>query len=318
MLLKLDENIGLKIDEKVILGKEKVLKYLNNNEWVLSGFNKTHHLNYHMDYGFNDSNHPVKIAYSDSLIQRIIVKTKDYANKRLKLLIAYDGSSYYGFQIQSDKPTIQSEVSKLISEVNNKEILVQGASRTDAQVHAYEQVLHFDDNSTLSCDEWLRFLNHRLPEDIYVKEIDLMHPLFHSRYDVYQKEYVYMIKLGEIDPFKVKYAWHQEYLDFIRLNDQLKKIIGRFDFTSFAKTTKSDNFRTIYDAGYKIEDDILKIYISGNGFLRYMVRLIVSHVVNYAIKKTDVDILEIIKEKSRKNTKDLAPASGLYLNKIIY
>ncbi|MDY0139408.1 MAG: hypothetical protein RBR50_06905, partial [Candidatus Izemoplasmatales bacterium] len=73
-----------------------------------------------------------------------------------------------------------------------------------------------------------------------------------------------------------------------------------------------------YDAGYRIDNEILEIYISGNGFLRYMIRLIVNHVVNFATKKTDLDILDIIKEKSRKNTRDLAPANGLYLNKIIY
>ena len=151
-----------------------------------------------------------------------------------------------------------------------------------------------------------------------IMNIEIVHPLFHSRYDVYEKEYLYKIKLGDYDPFLLNYAWNIEYLDFLRLNDQLKKIIGTNDFTSFAKGIKGDNIRTIYQSGYKLDDDILEIYISGNGFLRYMVRLIIAHVVNYATKKTDMDILCILDEKSRKNTKELAPAGGLYLNKIIY
>lgn len=318
MINNLDEFVALKVDDLIIFNQEKVKNYLEDHPQLLDNFQKTHHLSYHMDYGYNSSNNPVKIAYKEGKVQRIIIKTKDYSQKRLKISLSYDGTNYHGFQIQKNESTIQGELSRLISEVNNREILVQGASRTDAGVHAITQVIHFDDHTNLSESEWLKFLNHQLPKDIFIKSVELMHPLFHSRYDVYEKEYLYQIKLGDFDPFLLNYAWHQEYLDFIRLDDQLKKIIGTHDFSSFAKSDKGDNIRTIYDAGYKMDDEILKIYISGNGFLRYMVRLIVNHVINYAISKTDKDILEIIKNHSRKDTKDLSPAAGLYLNKIIY
>jgi tRNA pseudouridine38-40 synthase len=318
MIDNLDKNVALKVDDLIILNQDKVRSYLIEHPQLLENVQKTHHLSYHMDYGYNNQNNPVKIAYANDKIQRIIIKTKEYPQKRLKITLSYDGSNYHGFQIQKNELTIQGELSKLISEVNNKEILVQGASRTDAGVHAKNQVIHFDDQSNLSEFEWLKFLNHQLPDDIYIKSVELMHPLFHSRYDVYEKEYLYQIKLGDYDPFLVNYAWHQEYLNFIKLDDQLKKIIGTHDFTSLAKGNKGDNIRTIYDAGYKMDDDILKIYITGNGFLRYMVRLIVNHVINYATQKIDLDILEIINNRSRKDTKDLSPAAGLYLNKIIY
>ena len=318
MLDNLDLSVALKVDDLIILNLEEVKKYLELNSSIIEKIKLTDHATYHMDYGYNQFNNPVKIAYHEGKIQRIIIKTKDYSLKRLKLTVSYDGSNYHGFQIQEKEKTIQGELSKLISEVNNKEILVQGSSRTDAGVHAINQVIHFDDSSNLSPDEWLKFLNHRLPKDIFVKDIEITHPLFHSRYDVFEKEYLYQIKLGDFNPFLLRYTWEVEYLDFIRLDDQLKKIIGTFDFSSFAKGLKGDNVRTIYDAGYKLDDDILKIYIRGNGFLRYMVRLIINHVINFAIRKTDIDILDIIKEKSRTHTKDLAPAAGLYLNKINY
>lgn len=318
MIDNLDEFVALKVDDLIILNQEKVKSYLEEYPQLLDNFQKTHHTNYHMDYGYNSSNNPVKIAYQDGKVQRIIIKTKDYPQKRLKITLSYDGTKYHGFQIQKNESTIQGELSRLISEVNNREVLVQGASRTDAGVHAITQVIHFDDHTNLSESEWLKFLNHQLPKDIFIKSVELMHPLFHSRYDVYEKEYLYKIKLGDFDPFLLNYAWHQEYLDFIRLDDQLKKIIGTHDFTSFSKSDKGENIRTIYDAGYKMDDEILEIYISGNGFLRYMVRLIVNHVINFAISKTDKDILKIIDNRSRKDTKDLSPAAGLYLNKIIY
>jgi tRNA pseudouridine38-40 synthase len=318
MLDNLDPSVALKVDDLILLNREEVKKYLELNSSLIEKIKFTDHATYHMDYGYNQFNNPVKIAYHEGKIQRIIIKTKDYSLKRLKLIVSYDGSNYHGFQIQEKEKTIQGELSNLISEVNNKEILVQGSSRTDAGVHAINQVIHFDDSSNLSPDEWVKFLNHRLPKDIFVKDIEITHPLFHSRYDVFEKEYLYQIKLGDFNPFLLRYTWEVEYLDFIRLDNQLKKIIGTFDFSSFAKGLKGDNTRTIYDAGYKLDDDILKIYIRGNGFLRYMVRLIINHVINFAIRKTDIDILDIIKEKSRTHTKDLAPAAGLYLNKINY
>lgn len=318
MLDRLHPLVALKVDEMIILDHDEVKKYLSANPALIEGVNFTNHHFFHMDYGYNSLGNPIKIAYKDNLIQRIIIKTKNYSEKRLKLVISYDGSNYHGWQIQDELPTIQGILSKKISEVNNKSILIQGASRTDAQVHANQQVVHFDDESNLTETEWLRYFNHQLPKDILVESVEKTHPLFHSRYDVHEKEYLYQIKLGDKSPFLINYSWNQEYLDFIKLDDQLKKIIGTYDFTSFAKGKKGENIRTIYQAGYKIHDDMLRIYISGNGFLRYMVRLIIMHVIKYATNKTDIDILDIIKEKSRKHTKEIAPAQGLYLNKIIY
>ncbi|MFA7075039.1 MAG: tRNA pseudouridine(38-40) synthase TruA [Candidatus Izemoplasmatales bacterium] len=318
MLENLDECVALKVDDLILLDYDNVKNYLKENMYLINNIKYTFHDNYHMNYGYNELNNPIKIAYHDGKIQRIIIKTKDYSSKRVKIDLSYDGSNYHGFQIQTKGKTIQKELSKLVSEVNDKNILVQGASRTDAGVHAYSQTVHFDDDSNLSTDEWLKFLNHRLPKDIYVKKVEFMHPLFHSRYDVYEKEYIYRIKLGSYDPFLVNYSWHQEYLDFVKLEDQIKKIIGTFDFTSFTKCAKGNSIRTIYDAGYKLDDDVLKIYIRGNGFLRYMVRLIVYQVIAFSTNKTSIDILTIIQEKNRLHTKNLAPATGLYLNEIIY
>jgi tRNA pseudouridine38-40 synthase len=318
MIDLLDERVALKHDDHLVFNRDNVIDYLNQNQYLLLGFVIEEQAMNTMIYGYNHLGNPLKIGYFEGKIQRIIVKTKNYSSKRVKLTISYDGSNYHGFQIQNNKKTIQGELSKLVSEVNNHDVLVQGASRTDKGVHAHKQIVHFDDASNLSPEDWKRFLNHRLNKDIYVKSVELVHPLFHSRYDVEKKEYVYKIKLGDYDPFLLRYTWHQEYIDFVRLDDQLKKIIGKHDFKSFSKGAKDDTFRIIYDSGYKMDDEILEIHIIGNGFLRYMVRLLVSHCINYATKKTNKDILDIIKEKSRVSTKEMAPASGLYLHNIFH
>jgi tRNA pseudouridine38-40 synthase len=318
MFEHLDEHIGLKVDDLVILDELNVREYLNNHQELFQNINFTDHYAYQMKYGYTGQNNPIKIHEEAGVIKRIVLKTKNYPKNRIKLDISYDGTFYHGFQIQENLRTIQGQLSTLISQVLDKPVLVQGASRTDAGVHALQQVIHFDDEKDLDTDAWLRYLNHQLDADILVKKVEKTHPLFHSRYDVKEKEYFYQIKLGERDPLLKNYAWHVEYLDFIRLDDQLKKLIGTHDFTSFSKGNSDNSCRTIYDAGYKLDDDILKIYLSGNGFLRYMVRLIIAQVISYATKKTEKDILEIIALKSREFTKDLAPASGLYLSRITY
>jgi tRNA pseudouridine38-40 synthase len=318
MFEELDLKVALKYDDLILTNYEDVKTFIDNNQDLFSSIRFDSYPEYQHLYGYTKQNYPIKVLQVEGKVRKIIIKTKDFSNKRLKLILSYDGSAYYGFQVQKAQKTIQGTISALVSQVLNKSILVQGASRTDKQVHALEQVMHFDDTSDLSAIDWLNFLNHQLSDDILIKEVTRVHPLFHSRYDVIQKEYYYQIKLGDKNPLLSNYAWHIEYLDFMRLDDQLKKIVGEHDFTSFSKSDKSDSTRTIYSAKYKMEGDLLKIHITANGFLRYMIRLLIAHIINYATKKTDKDILEIINEKSREHTKDLAPASGLYLKKINY
>lgn len=314
----LADNVALKDDEIIIFDKPNVETYLKENPEKFKDIVWDKDSNYHFRYGYNQDNQPIKFGYEQGYIQRIILKTKDVPKKRFKLIISYDGSDYHGFQVQAKQKTIQGIVSDLISEVNNQEVLVQGASRTDSGVHALMQVMHFDSETDLNADRWKSFLRHRLPGDIYLQSIEEVHPLFHSRYDVYSKEYLYKINIGDPNPFLVKYQWQVKNIDLRLLEDQLNKLIGSHDFTSFCKAKSKDNIRKIYNTSFKVSGDTLEIVISGNGFLRYMVRIIINHLVLYATGRTDLDILDIIKEKSRRHTKDLAPAEGLYLNKIIY
>lgn len=318
MITNLALNVALKVDELIFLNKPDVDDYLEKFNSQFTDITLENYQDYKMDYGYNKLGNPIKIGYEDHLIQRIILKTNYIPKKRFKVVVSYDGSAYHGFQIQAKLITIQGVISKLVSEVNNFDTLVQGASRTDAGVHANMQVLHFDSDTDLNADRWLTFLRHRLPKDIYVKSLEQIHPLFHCRYDVYSKEYLYKINTGELNPFLTRYQWNVQNIDLRLLEDQLNKLVGTHDFTSFSKSKSKDNIRKIYGVGIHNENNLLEISIQGNGFLRYMVRIIINHLILYATGKTHIDIIDIIKEKNRKHTKDLAPAEGLYLNKIIY
>ena len=315
---KLCIDVGLKYNDSVILGKEEVTKFIKKhpakfNELYLNAID-----NSQMLYGYNSEQNPIKIGYKNDLIQRIIIVAKPIKYTRYKAIISYDGHLYNGFQIQKNHKTIQGELSKVVSNINDYETLVQGASRTDTGVHAYHYVIHFDSIRGISSDRWVQLLNYHLPSDILVKEVTQTHPLFHSRYDVYKKRYLYKIRLNDLNPFRTNYEWDCKNLDLEILKNNLEQLVGEHDFTSFCKGEPKDTIRIIYKAEFQETEDGINLIFEGNGFLRYMIRIIVYTLYLQSTNKLTLSITDILKEKSRNHTKDLAPASGLYLDKIFY
>lgn len=316
--LKLHRDVALKLDNLVIFGIEDVISTLKDYKALFQNVSVSKVDNSYMLYGYNNLGNPIKLSYDDDLVKRIIIVTKPINYKRFKAVISYDGHNYNGFQIQKDKPTIQGELSRIISIVNDSNTLVQGASRTDTGVHALNYVIHFDTMKDLTDKKWLTYLNYQLPEDILVKSIEEVNPLFHSRYDVLKKRYIYKIGISEKDPLKSNYQWFVEGIDFKVLEKNLNMLVGTHDFTSFCKGNPDSKIRTIYHTELKKNDKEVILVFEGNGFLRYMIRILVYALIQISIGKLNIDISEIIKEKSRIHTKNLAPASGLYLDKIIY
>lgn len=314
----LHENVGFKLDELVIIGKKEATKVLKKNACLFQNISLHKIDNSHMLYGFNELGNPIKIGFEGDLISRIIILTTKVNYERFKVCIAYDGSRYAGFQIQKNETTIQGELTKAISFVNNDETLVQGASRTDAGVHATNYVFHFDTDKDLTEDQWLKYLNHQLPKDIYVKTLAEVHPLFHARYDVFKKRYIYKIKLGERDPLRINYEWFIETLNVERLKKIIEELVGEHDFTSFCKGNPGATKRTIFDVDVIQNEHDVELVFVGNGFLRYMIRIIVYALVQIANGNLLLSVTDLINEKSREHTKHLAPAIGLYLDEIMY
>ncbi len=199
----LDKSIGLKFNTQIILGREEVITFLEEHKIYFAELDVSPIEDSKMIYGYNKLGNPVKLGFDGQAIQRIVLVTKTLKTIRYKAVCTYDGHRYNGFQIQKNHNTIQGELTKIISSVNGKDTLVQGASRTDTGVHALNYVFHFDSDKSLSESRWLELLNYQLPNDIHIKSICKTHPLFHSRYDVHMKRYIYKIKLIEVKIWQI-------------------------------------------------------------------------------------------------------------------
>jgi len=153
----------------------------------------------------------------------------------IKLTIEYDGTDFFGFEIQPKKRTVREEIESAISKITGEEVKVCCAGRTDKGVHAFAQIINFQTDSRLSLDELKRAMNANLPKDIYVKNAIRVSDDFHARYSAKGKVYLYRI-LREKSPIRRNYVWEYRF----RLNiDALKEILplfcGRYNFKRFAK-----------------------------------------------------------------------------------
>lgn len=238
------------------------------------------------------------------------------------LIIAYDGTRYYGWQMQKDENTVQNEICKMCKRLFKKDIRVTGSSRTDAGVHADYQVAAIQVDTQIPIEKMLYVMNQKLPKDICIKEIYLKPMEFHPIFDTKYKEYEYLIyncKLRE--PKYNNYMWHYIYdLNVDDMKEASEKLIGEYDFKAFcsSKTVALDTVRTIYDIDIqRKEKNIISIKVKGSGFLHNMVRIITGTLVNVGRGLIDKDkISDIIRLKDRKNAGPTAPACGLTLKYI--
>ena len=240
---------------------------------------------------------------------------------RIKMTIAYDGTNYYGYQHQPGKITIQDTFEEKLTIILKKHTTTYASGRTDGHVHALGQVLHFDTDIKMKESNWLKALNSLLPEDIRVKKVEFVSDDFHARFSVVKKEYRYYIKLKEYDIFKNNYTNYFESLDINRMKDGIKYFLGTHDFTSYSRyVDKKPTIRTIYKAEInELDDDILEFIFIGNGFLKYMVRIMVGTLIDVGLhKKESSDILKILELKDRTKASKTAKPNGLFLYKVYY
>lgn len=250
--------------------------------------------------------------------------------RNIRLLIAFDGTGFHGWQLQPDAPTIQGEIEKHLATIHNNRIVLHGAGRTDAGVHATGMVAHFHTDKTIACTTLQQSLNSMLPTSIRILKITEENESFHSRFSAQSKTYLYSIFNGNILlPQKRLYSLHiHSSLNFSVIEKCLQLIEGTHDFSSFETAGSRDqqsrelngSTRTIYQA--KIihrPDDFHTFQITGNGFFRHMVRNIVGTVLEAGRgRRSEVDFGEIVEAKTRSAAGSTAPAHGLTLAKIEY
>ena len=239
--------------------------------------------------------------------------------KRVKLVVAYDGTNYHGWQVQDNGITIEEVLNRTISELVQEDIKVIGASRTDAGVHACGNVAVFDTESRIPGDKFSFALNQRLPEDIRIQESCEVDADFHPRYADTVKTYEYNILNRRFElPSKRLYAAFCYYpMDIERMNQAAAYLVGEHDFKSFcsAGAQVQTTVRTIYAVNVTKEDDMVHIRITGNGFLYNMVRIIAGTLMQVG---TGLMEPEQVKEILEARDRSKAGPKGLTLVEIRY
>jgi len=242
---------------------------------------------------------------------------------KYRITLAYDGADYFGWQTQAGQPTIQSVTNGALEKLEGGAVTTHAAGRTDAGVHAEGQVVSFRLSRGWEGGDLRRALNGNLPPDIRVIDAAPADEEFHARFDAKGKTYRYQIYLAEVmSPFLIRYAWHYPYtLDMERLAEDGMALVGERDFTAFtvvdceAKTLT----RTITEVGVEREGDLLKLFFTGDGFLRYQVRTMVAALVDANRGRLKAEsVSELIKSKDRALAGAPAPARGLTLMKVGY
>lgn len=243
--------------------------------------------------------------------------------KRVKLVVAYDGTNYHGWQVQDNGITIEEVLNRTISELVQEDIKVIGASRTDAGVHACGNVAVFDTESRIPGDKFSFALNQRLPEDIRIQESCEVDADFHPRYADTVKTYEYNILNRRFEmPSKRLYAAFCYYpMDIERMNQAAAYLVGEHDFKSFcsAGAQVQTTVRTIYAVNVTKEDDMVHIRITGNGFLYNMVRIIAGTLMQVGTGLMEPErVKEILEARDRSKAGSTAVAKGLTLVEIRY
>ena len=243
--------------------------------------------------------------------------------RRIKLIVAYDGTNYCGWQVQPNGITVQEVLNQALSDLFAKKTACIGASRTDAGVHALGNVAVFDTDARMPADRIAFALNTRLPADIRIQGSSEVPLDFHPRFTATVKTYEYRI-LNKKFPVPTKRLYsHFTYLplDVEKMRKAGEYLLGEHDFKSFcgAGAQVKTTVRTIYDFQIKKEDDEICMRITGSGFLYNMVRILAGTLIEVGSgARKPEDMLEIIEAKDRKKAGATAPARGLTLIKIQY
>src|SRR5215472_3925207 len=243
-----------------------------------------------------------------------------------KLTIAYDGTDFHGWQIQAaGKPTIQGEIVAVLRRVTQENVMLHGAGRTDAGVHAVGQVASFRTQSALSALEFQRALNALLPPTIRIVASEEVGPDFNARWSARGKTYRYRLYRGKVVPPALwRYVLHYPFpLDEDAMRDAAARFVGTHDFTAFAASAGSEDEegersteREIYsaDLARTADGEELAFTVSGRSFLRYMVRKMVGTLLEVGRKRLKPqDIDRLYESKDRSKAGPTVPPQGLVM-----
>ena len=246
--------------------------------------------------------------------------------RRIRITLAYDGTDYYGWQVQADRPTVQGTVERVVSEIEGDAVKVIGSGRTDAGVHAEAQVAAFTLSNPIPVDNLRRAMNRLLPASIRVFEVAEAPAEFHPRHHAVAKTYEYRTWRMEVcPPFLRRYVHHHPYpLDLPVMIEAARLLEGEHDFSAFAAADDKDalgasKVRTIFSSVLTDRGEQLVYLVRGSGFLKHMVRNIFGTMLEVGKGNIDHDGIRARLEPGyRGKAGPTAPASGLFLMSVEY
>lgn len=243
--------------------------------------------------------------------------------KNYKLTIMYDGTRYYGWQRLKGKDTIQGKIEDVLSKMCNEEVVVNGAGRTDAGVHAKGMIASAELNTYLAENEIRDYMNRYLPEDIAVKEVKQASERFHARYHAVGKNYCYTCFVGPVKPvFNRKYVTILDKVPDIPAMQKAALVLqGEHDFASFCGNShmKKSTVRIVDKIEIIWRNGYIYFNFHGNGFLQNMVRIMVGTLLEVGYgRMTKEDVKRILMAKDRKQSGPKAPPEGLCLMGVEY
>jgi len=242
---------------------------------------------------------------------------------RIRLVVAYDGTNYCGWQVQPNGVSVQKTLQNAIEDLTGEKIRLTGASRTDSGVHALGQVAVFDTEKEIPARRYAMAINQRLPGDIIVQSSEETAGDFHPRYTKLRKTYEYRILNRRMPlPNERQYSYFVSTpLDVTAMRDAAGLLAGEHDFKSFS-SQKSDvrsTVRTIYSAKVERQGDVIILRVIGDGFLYNMVRIIAGMLVKVGLgQKSGEDIKKALEHPGTQAAAPVAPARGLTLVRIEY
>ena len=240
-----------------------------------------------------------------------------------RLHIQYDGTNYAGWQMQLNAITVQQKIVDAIEVITKERVNLIGSGRTDTGVHAFGQAANFRTESELDIYKFLYQLNSILPKDISIAKMEKVAESFHARFDAKSRSYLYFFAHGK-SPFYYKYAHYYPpitKIDFSKLNEISKALLGEHDFTSFSKKNPDIDDKTcnISEIRWRKGRDLSTFYITANRFMHGMVRTIIGTLLYTAEKNLDENyLLEVLNKRNREKADESVPAKGLFLFKVRY
>jgi tRNA pseudouridine38-40 synthase len=241
---------------------------------------------------------------------------------RFKLFIEYAGTKYSGWQIQKNAKTVQGELTRVIAGISGqREFELYGSGRTDAGVHALEQVAHLDIITNIPAETLRRRVNDGLPSDIHILRLDLAQRKFHARHDAVARSYLYQISRRRTAFAKNFVWWVRDSLDLAKMRATAERFAGMKDFRSFTDDSADEKSTVVAIDGIAVAEDgdLILIRVEGSHFLWKMVRRMVGVMVDVSSGGTTIEQAErFLREDSDIPAKLTAPASGLFLERVYY